>query len=97
MPPIAVYDRPPVLNYMPTAISEQTKKDVGAFFFKIACAVCFIYIVCCVFYIVSFISIAMSMCVIVCMSQKSILYNYIVCDIYIDLEATDLLLDDLLW
>lgn len=51
MPPIAVYDRPPVLNYMPTAISEQTKKDVGAFFFQNRmCRQLYIYCLLCILY-----------------------------------------------
>lgn len=50
MPPIAVYDRPPVHNYMPTSISEQTKKDVGAFFSNRMCRQIYIYRLLCILY-----------------------------------------------
>ena len=83
---------------MPTSISEQTKKRRRRIFFSKSHVQSTIYIVCCAFYIVSFVSIAMSMCVIICMSpppSHTIIF-FVIC-IYIDLEATDLSLDELSW
>lgn len=51
MPPIAVYDRPPVRNYMLTAISEQTKKKTSAHFFQNRmCRQLYIYRLLCILY-----------------------------------------------